>query len=228
MGYVLGIIYTDGNLYFDPKRKTYRIILSQKEPELLTKVLRLMDCNARIRHRRKRGIAGALHFFDFHHPKIYHDLINLGLSPDKSKTINFPDIPPEFLRHFVRGCWDGDGSIYFEGPAKIRGSYTCGSFKFIEKLVQELYRAGISKTKPPLNKIERDKMWLDYPDARFPLKIHEEKRSKSYYIKIDTKDNLEKLFHYLYDGVDESMYLERKFKTFVKGLGVIADGLQKV
>ncbi len=162
--------------------------------------------------------------FDVHHPQMYSDLISLGLSPSKNNTMDFPNIPQEFVRHFVRGCWDGDGSIYFEEPTKIRGGYYCGSFKFIEQLVQELYRAGISKTKPPLDKIERDKMWLDYPNGIFPWKIHEEKRSKSYYIKIDSRDSLEKLFHYLYDDVDESVYLTRKHNTFLEGLELEGKG----
>jgi truncated hemoglobin YjbI len=40
----------------------------------------------------------------------------------------------------------------------------------------------------------------------------------AYYIKIQTRENVEKLFHYFYDGVDESMYLTRKYKKFVEGL----------
>ncbi len=40
--------------------------------------------------------------------------------------------------------------------------------------------------------------------------------------------NLEKLFNYFYDGVDESMYLERKFKTFARGLSIVTDGLQEI
>ena len=180
MAYVLGVMYTDGNLFYDSKRGTYRISISQKEPELLIKVLKLMDCDARIRHRKQRGISGDLHFFEIAHKQIYSDLIKLGLSPNKSRTIEFPKIPSEFVRHFIRGCWDGDGSIYFES-GKLRGSYTCGSLNFIERLVQELYRVGIHKRKPPLDKTDADKMWLNYPDGRFPLKMHEEIRSKSYY-----------------------------------------------
>jgi hypothetical protein len=61
-------------------------------------------------------------------------------------------------------------------------------------------------------------MRSDYQDGKFPLVIHEDKRSNAYYIKIRTRENVEKLFHYLYDGFDESMYLSRKYKVFVKGL----------
>jgi hypothetical protein len=69
-----------------------------------------------------------------------------------------------------------------------------------------------------LDKTDADRMWLNYPNGKYPLAIHKEKRSKSYYIKLDSRKNLEKLFHYFYDDVDESIYLTRKFKTFVKGL----------
>jgi hypothetical protein len=219
MAYVLGVIYTDGYLFCDKRRKIYRFTVGQKYPELLQKVLNLMDCNAQLYHRKKHGISGDLYFFNVYHPKMYSDLINIGLMTPKSKNIDFPNIPSEFVRHFLRGCWDGDGSIYFES-GKLRGSYTCGSFKFIEKIVQELYRADIYKRTPPSDKSERDKIWLNYPDGKFPLKIHEEKRSKSYYIKLDRRKNIEKLFHYFYDDVDESIYLTRKYNVFVKGLNL--------
>jgi len=35
----------------------------------------------------------------------------------------FPKIPDEYIRHFVRGCWDGDGTVYIEkrnGNLKLR------------------------------------------------------------------------------------------------------------
>ncbi len=226
MAYVLGVLYTDGNLFHDTKRGTYRIAITQKQPELLNKVLKLMDCDARLRHRKQKGISGEVYFFDIQHKKVYSDLINWGLSPNKSNTVNFPNIPQEFVRHFIRGCWDGDGSIYFES-GKLRGSYTCGSLNFIESLVQELYKVGIYKRKPPLGKSDANKMWLTYPDGKFPLKIHQEKRSESYYIKVDTRENIEKLFHCFYDGVDESMYLTRKYRVFVEGLSVQEAGAAK-
>ena len=213
MAYVLGVIYTDGYLFCDRRRRIYRFTLSQKEPELLNKVLRLMSCNAQIYYRKKRGISGSLYFFNVHHPKIYSDLVNWGLSQAKSKTMEIPNVPPEFVRHFIRGCWDGDGSIFISA-GKLRGSYVCGSLKFMERLVQELYKASIHKMRPPY--------------SGFPLTIHEGKRSNYYEIKIDGRENLEKLFDYFYDEVDESMYLERKFKTFARGLGIITDGLQVI
>jgi hypothetical protein len=152
MAYVLGTVYTDGNLdpgsKLDPSRKTTlktpRLTIAQKEPELLNKVLKLMDCNAKLYYHGKRkyetGIAGDLHWFHINNEKIYSDLINLGLSPNKSKNVDFPNIPKEFVRNFIRGCWDGDGSIFLD-KGNVIASYITGSFNFIERLVQELYRS---------------------------------------------------------------------------------------
>ena len=119
MAYVLGVIYTDGNLQpgraRDPAVKTTsttsRVTVSQKEPELLMKVLALLGSNARLMHSEKRGISGALYFFHLTDQEVYQDLLNLGLTPRKSLSLHFPAMPVECLRHFIRGCWDGDGSV---------------------------------------------------------------------------------------------------------------------
>ena len=236
MAYVLGVIFTDGNINpgrkRDPSQKTTstspRLTIAQKEPELLNKVSKLMNCDMKLRHRNKRGIAGALYTYDICSEKIYDDLINIGLSPQKSKTIEFPNIPQEFVRYFIRGCWDGDGSIFFDRN-KLVASYISGSKKFIERLVQELYKIGISKGvsyryeksgKRVLMPVTSKEILSNHPDGRFPLIVFKDKRANAYYIKIRGKENIEKLFHYFYDGVDESMYLTRKYNVFVKGLSM--------
>lgn len=105
-------------------------------------------------------------------------------------------------------------------------SYISGSKKFIERLVQELYKIGISKSGVSYRLEKSGKrvlmpatkeMLSNHPNGRFPLTIHM-KNINAYYIKIQTRENVEKFFHYLYDGVEESMYLARKYDTFVKGL----------
>lgn len=191
-----------------------------------------MDCNAKLYHHGRRkyktGIAGDLHWFHINNEKIYGDLINLGLSPKKSKTVEFPNIAKEFVRHFIRGCWDGDGSIFFS-QNNLEASYVSGSKNFVERLVQELNKIGISRSNLSYRTEKggkrillpiTDVMRSDYPDGKFPLVIHEDKRSNAYYIKIRTRENVDKLFHFFYDGVDESMYLSRKYDVFVKGLNL--------
>lgn len=194
MAYVLGVIYTDGCLVKPIGSIKFRVTIAQKEPELLEKVIALLNSNARLKFSAKRGIAGALYHFLIDNAEIYADLQRLGLTPSKSLTLQFPKMPPEFLRHFIRGCWDGDGSVYWEGndSRKPCASYVSGSKVFIEQLTRHLIDLGL-------------------PDRT----IHKSMRSKnpSYYFRY-TGPPCIKLFHVLYDGVDESMYLTRKYLRF--------------
>lgn len=53
--------------------------------------------------------------------KMCRDLIKLGCTPRKSLTLVFPteeQVPKEFVRHFVRGYVDGDGSVMFSTNKK--------------------------------------------------------------------------------------------------------------
>jgi len=203
MAYVLGVIYTDGclnlrkNTWKSTIRRVPHLSIAQKEPELLRKMLALMNCNAKLHYRKRHKygdkVAGAVYEFNFICTPIYPDLLRLGLKPKKSSDIEFPEVPKVYMRHFIRGCWDGDGSVYSEKRRKgyLIASYYSGSLKFIEGLLDEFERVGLSKRK-----------------------IYEKKgKSSSYYFKY-TGSNCIKLYHYLYDGVPPNQYLERKHALF--------------
>ena len=197
MAYVLGIICTDGNLYpcknKDSLKKSKvtlsRVSVFQKEPELLEKILSLMDCNAKLISRKKTeyksGIAGEGYSFHINNEKIYDDLIGLGITPKKSLTLKFPKIPAPYVRHFIRGCWDGDGSFSYD-RGKFTASFVSGSLEFIEGILAELYKAGLTKRA-----------------------IHKKKKSTVYDFKYFNEECII-LYDYLYGSVPESQYLTRK------------------
>ena len=59
MAYVLGLIYTDGNLHIRIDKSGYELgILSfaQKEKELVIKILNLMECDAQIRFKERKEL----------------------------------------------------------------------------------------------------------------------------------------------------------------------------
>ena len=64
-------------------------------------------------------------------------LENLGAVRNKSLVLEFPDIPKELYSHFVRGYYDGDGSVYRhiknENNKKIKLTIT-STQKFCNKL----------------------------------------------------------------------------------------------
>jgi predicted DNA-binding protein YlxM (UPF0122 family) len=204
MAYVLGVICTDGNL--DPGRirepwraksssTIPRISVAQKEPELLEKVLHLMDCDAKLYFRKEKIYgqikSGALYQFSITNEKIYDDIVKLGITPNKSLTMQFPDMPKEYFRHFIRGCWDGDGTVYIEKSSKrICASFVSGSLGFVESMIQHLADAG-------------------FHDRT----IHRHNHSNSYYFRF-TGLQVQMLYDYLYDNVPETEYLKRKFDLF--------------
>lgn len=222
MAYVLGIIYTDGHInpgrLRDPLYKTTstssRLTITQKEPELLEKVLQLMGCTSTLHKRKRReyngNVAGEVYYFHIHSETFYEELIKLGVTANKSKVLTFPEMPDTYIRHFIRGCWDGDGSFYFSG-GKLQASFVSGSKEFIEGLNKELFLAGIVKS-------SKERKHGSF--SKVPLAVHKSKKSNSYSIKLTTNANMEIFYKLLYDGVEESMYLTRKYNIVMKGLGL--------
>lgn len=199
--YVLGVIHTDGNLHLSKapdgsERCSGRVTISQKEPELLIKVAALMGHSGKMTfqpRREYRGqVAGEIYTLGFSSDRMLADLMRLGLRPRKSLSLQFPDMPEEHRRHFIRGCWDGDGSVYIDKQSQwINASFISGSLNLVEGISEVLKNAGLPERKIYVRK------------AKNPC----------YYIRV-TGTQVPKLYHYLYDDVPESQYLDRKHKLF--------------
>lgn len=192
MAWVLGVVYTDGYFGVANSKGVRHLYISQKEPELLEKIRSLMHSDHKILIRNQTDKTNKMHFLSFTNKKIYYSLIKLGIMPKKSLILKFPqDMPPECIRHFLRGCWDGDGSFYYEynDPKKIRGDFVSGSHDFIKKYVDNIMK---------LTKINE-------------IKIYEKHKKKHcFYIKMAPNQTI-KLFPVFYDNVATNMFLARKY-----------------
>ncbi|MES2589507.1 MAG: LAGLIDADG family homing endonuclease [Bacteroidota bacterium] len=200
MAYVLGLIYTDGNLHIRKAKSSYELgVLSfaQKEKELVEKFLNLMGCDATIRFKEKRELknttAGELYYFSIGNNDVANDLLRLGITPNKSLDMEFPKIPDEFLRHFVRGFFDGDGSVYLEYGKSIRVKLLSGSKEFIIKLNSLMTKNGFS---------ERN-IYGGTPST-----------PNAYFIRYNSDLEALKFYNYIYNEVPESLYLIRKKYVF--------------
>lgn len=203
MAWVLGLLFTDGNIQTD--RATHqRVSIASIDLDLLENVSRFLKTTRPIK-KCIQSYDKTRHIYqlEFYREKMRDDLHNLGLIEKKSLIIQFPDVPAEYIRHFIRGCWDGDGTIYIDKEGKLNASYVTGSHEFIKRLVLELAKVGITKKR-----------------QGYPLHIHKEKRSRALTIKLNSRTNLETLFHFFYDSVDDTMFLRRKYDVFVKGLNI--------
>lgn len=195
MAYVLGLIITDGCITPAPKGRTYSVHLAMNDKSLLEKVRKAMESEHKIvSSKQQKG----LYLFNFAREQISKDLIRLGVTPRKSLTVKFPDVPDEYLRHFIRGVFDGDGSVYFESRSRnfpLRTKFVSGSKDFIYELEERLQKLGMPKRT-----------------------IYKDKRGNISYSFGYGHRNSIRLFHLLYDGVDKDLYLERKYKKFVESL----------
>jgi hypothetical protein len=197
MAWVLGVVCTDGNLYFGRPRTDehagsgMRLSIAQKEPELLQKVARLMRCDIPLRHSGRSGIRGEVHTLAIDDQKICRDLLLLGVRPKKSKTLELPPVPQEYLRDFIRGCWDGDGTVYIDKRGRGHAAFGSASAAFLDALLATLCQMGM----------------------RVPT-VHTESRSPGYrYFRFFGRD-CARLFHLLYDDTGSEMFLERKYAVF--------------
>ncbi len=206
MAYVLGVLATDGNV------GKHRVTLTSTDLELVEKIRSLIGSNHEIRERPVRGWSRKTQYsLSVSSLKFVTVLRRLGVTARKSLTMRFPEIPREFVRHFLRGCWDGDGSLYIEKRSnRLRASIVSGSKDFMEGIAGSLSNAGF-----------RQRMWREYRKHRYlmgsdKLRVYtlHRGRTRAYYIRLTGKSALQ-FGKFIYESVPESMYLKRKYDVFL-------------
>jgi len=219
MAWVLGVIYTDGCLIRG--KTSWRVDISSMDAELLNKIKNLMGSDKPLPTRvQSYDKSKQIYYFQFHREKLINDLINIGLVERKSLVMKFPDVPYDHVRHFIRGCWDGDGSVYIDKNGVLRANYISGSYGFINLLVMQLYKIGITQRRLSVHLTydERAKLLNEYPPGLYPLTIHKTTDSNAYYITFQRDDRMRLFYDYLYRDIPESICLLRKKSVFEKGL----------
>ena len=193
MAYVLGYIYSDGNIanglnYFS---------ISQKEPEILHKIKELMGSEHTIARKKTQELS----VLTIGNKVMINDLLGLGLTPNKSLDVQFPILDKNLYSHFIRGYFDGDGSILLNNNS-WRVSFVSGSKLFIEGLEGALSGyAGTSK-RP----------------------IYTYLTGRAFQITYFRRADLGKIYDFFYDdiSIQKGVYLCRKHESFLKFKGRLA------
>lgn len=131
MAYVLGFWFADGCIYGG---KMFDITIHKKDKYILKKIAEELDYQGNLFDYVDRQASR----LNFSCKVIYNDLINLGGTERKSLTLKFPNVPDEFLPDFIRGYFDGDGSIYNVKGKRINTAFCCGSQDFLISLLKIL------------------------------------------------------------------------------------------
>jgi hypothetical protein len=140
MAYVLGLLYADGCIT-TRHGVVWEVTLELKDIEHVKLVASTIDPYLRVHvYTRKDGRQSAK--FATGIKTVLEDCLALGLHPRKTFDLQWPKALPEELEgHFIRGYFDGDGTIFSaiydgkHGRSKRRElSFSCGSPSFADSL----------------------------------------------------------------------------------------------
>lgn len=104
--YIFGLIMSDGSLVFDNHSKRERIVISSNDYDILNKIKDYCEIKRNIYKNRGKG-----YVLIYINQDAIDFLKQYGLEYRKSTTIPLPKLPKEYMAHFIRGFFDGDGSI---------------------------------------------------------------------------------------------------------------------
>ena len=105
--YSVGLIASDGCLLNDGRH----IDLTSNDEKLLNTFSGTLGKKLKI-GQKKNSNGGQSYRVQFSDVAYYDFLLNAGLTPRKSHTIHKINVPDEYYKDFLRGVFDGDGTVY--------------------------------------------------------------------------------------------------------------------
>jgi hypothetical protein len=154
MAYILGFITADGNVH---KKRAYLYVeVARKDECVLEYILSKIYPDGNIYHYEhddkrtgKKYYSSKIGIFS---KQIKNSLLQYSIFPNKTgkHRIDF-DIPEEFVGDYVRGFFDGDGSIYKQDNKNYVSIFSCQSVEFLHNLQSLLSLKGTINydMKPP-------------------------------------------------------------------------------
>lgn len=138
IAYAVGLIASDGSLSKDGRH----IDLTSKDVEQLENFRIALNRNFNISDKwNKSGeTAKRIQFSDV---AFYDFLVAAGMTPNKSLTIKEVHVPTKYYQDFLRGLFDGDGSLYAFKDKRWRSSFMfytffySGSLEFLKFIQQK-------------------------------------------------------------------------------------------
>ena len=138
--YILGLLYTDGNRNKREGHYQITLKLQDRDVDILYKIQQLMNYNRPLKfiekikehptHRNQYALI-------IDNKQIAVSLERWGIIPNKTEYVTFPSfLNNELIPHFLRGCWDGDGTIS-HNPKEQRTSLI-GTYALVSKIKEFL------------------------------------------------------------------------------------------
>lgn len=193
--YWLGMFYADGTV----GRNNNAITITLKDKEHVEKFKMAINAvNNKICDIIDTRFSSVCHNYSFaiHDEKLHQGLIKAGVLPNKSyEQFGLPDLTNKYMRHFIRGYYDGDGGLSYS----IREPYSKSTFT-ISFTGNAMF---LSELKKYLNR--------DY------ISLHQNSVSKiTYQFAMGGRQQVLSFLNWLYLDTDESIRLTRKYNKYIE------------
>ena len=138
--YAIGLLTTDGNLSSD----VGQLEITSKDVQLLNTFRRCLGLKNKIGLKTSGFSNKKYPRVQFGNIILYRWLLEIGLTPHKSKTISKLKIPEKYFFDFLRGSFDGDGGSYSYWDPRWASSFmfyiafNSGSLSFLKWLRNKL------------------------------------------------------------------------------------------
>ena len=186
--YWLGFLYADGCVHSN----NYEISVNITDKEHIEKfkaAIKAFNHNITEIQDKRFQNAKTLYQFSIRDKQLHQDLIKWGCIPQKSLLINkIPNIPRDYVSHFLRGYFDGDGSLHY-----LRGTNN--------------YRISFVGTKDFLNDIQKE--------LQTNVSLQSNIAGKTYVLQIAGRRQIERILNYLYNNSKENNRLNRKYQKYL-------------
>ncbi|MBI5530737.1 MAG: hypothetical protein HY918_04555 [Candidatus Doudnabacteria bacterium] len=120
LAYAIGLIATDGCLYNDKRHMAF----ISKDLQLIKVFMKCLGLEVKILKKKSGFVGGSFSYWvQFGDVNFYNFLLSLGLTPNKSKTIGVIKVPDIYFFDFLRGSFDGDGTVYSYYDERWKNSF---------------------------------------------------------------------------------------------------------
>lgn len=189
--YYAGFFYADG--CYSKSNGLDRITLSMNDKEMIESMAEIICPSRKIYVQKSKKIEHAEGYSIINrNPNVINQFKNWGITYRKSLSLSLPKNFQYDIRHFIRGLFDGDGSVYNSSVFKdkiYKGvSITTGSEVFSHEIVELMSNYNIN------------------------FQVNKDSRHQAYYLRLNKQKEISKLKHFMYD--DSKWYLQRKFVKF--------------
>ncbi len=192
--YWLGFLYADGNISAKENRITLN--LQAQDEDALIKFRNALKAKNQLIDSQKI-MNNKIHYmkmFAIKDKQLKTDLIALGCVPKKSLILEFPKdkIEQKYYLSFIRGYFDGDGSIHYTTNKKTN---------------YKNYRISFLGTKNLINEI-KSILKVDY--------LATQKNNNYYVLQINGNKQLNNILSEIYKDSTPEIRLNRKYNKFIE------------